>query len=94
MQNRRSQSANSASSGNTIASNSSKRPRKRKSTEPSMSECTRSGGVSVKAQVGDKLKVYYGPTQSESKVHFYNYLHLAWLSIVYIYFYFYFFLLI
>ncbi|CAH2045354.1 unnamed protein product, partial [Iphiclides podalirius] len=68
MQSRRSQSANSASSGNTIASNSSKRPRKRKSTEPSMSESTRSGGVNTKAQVGDKLKVYYGPTQSESKV--------------------------
>ncbi|XP_068619052.1 AT-rich interactive domain-containing protein 4A isoform X4 [Battus philenor] len=68
MQSRRSQSANSASSGNTIASNSSKRPRKRKSTEPSMSESTRSGGANVKAQVGDKLKVYYGPTQSESKV--------------------------
>ncbi|CAB3249158.1 unnamed protein product [Arctia plantaginis] len=68
MQSRRSQSANSASSGNTIASNSSKRPRKRKSTEPSTNEPTRSGVSNVKAQVGDKLKVYYGPTQSESKV--------------------------
>ncbi|GBP50560.1 AT-rich interactive domain-containing protein 4B [Eumeta japonica] len=68
MQNRRSQSANSASSGNTIASNGSKRPRKRKSTEQSHSEPTRSAGSAVKAVVGDKLKVYYGPTQSESKV--------------------------
>ncbi|PZC80897.1 hypothetical protein B5X24_HaOG213884 [Helicoverpa armigera] len=69
MQSRRSQSANSASSGNTIASNSSKRPRKRKNTEPSTNEPTPRSGVSnVKAQVGDKLKVYYGPTQSESKV--------------------------
>ncbi|XP_060805062.1 AT-rich interactive domain-containing protein 4B isoform X2 [Amyelois transitella] len=67
MQCRRSQSANSASSGNTIASNSSKRPRKRKTTEPS-SEPTRTGNPNAKAQVGDKLKVYYGPTQSESKV--------------------------
>ncbi|XP_061721406.1 AT-rich interactive domain-containing protein 4B-like [Cydia pomonella] len=66
MQSRRSQSANSASSGNTIASNSSKRPRKRKTTEPSTTEPSRAGNV--KAQVGDKLKVYYGPTQSESKV--------------------------
>lgn len=33
-----------------------------------MNESTRSGGSNVKAQVGDKLKVYYGPTQSESKV--------------------------
>ncbi|XP_045502587.1 AT-rich interactive domain-containing protein 4A [Colias croceus] len=68
MQSRRSQSANSASSGNTIASNSSKRPRKRKTTEPSTGEPARIGNSNVKAQVGDKLKVYYGPTQSESKV--------------------------
>ncbi|CAK1550547.1 unnamed protein product [Leptosia nina] len=69
MQSRRSQSANSASSGNTIASNSSKRPRKRKTTEPSANEpIRRLGSSNVKAQVGDKLKVYYGPTQSESKV--------------------------
>ncbi|XP_053613288.1 AT-rich interactive domain-containing protein 4A isoform X2 [Plodia interpunctella] len=68
MSSRRSQSANSASSGNTIASASStKRVRKRKTTEPS-SEPTRSGNPNAKAQVGDKLKVYYGPTQSESKV--------------------------
>ncbi|CAF4911524.1 unnamed protein product [Pieris macdunnoughi] len=66
---RRSQSANSASSGNTVASDGGKRPRKRKSTEPSAREPVgRSGSSNVKAQVGDRLKVYYGPAQSESKV--------------------------
>ncbi|CAH4031918.1 unnamed protein product [Pieris brassicae] len=92
---RRSQSANSASSGNTVASDGGKRPRKRKSTEsvrvdrspavacargsrvltdgcrlgPSASDPVRRlGSSNVKAQVGDKLKVYYGPAQSESKV--------------------------
>lgn len=34
---------------------------------PSTSEPTRRTS-NVKAQVGDKLKVYYGPAQSESKV--------------------------
>ncbi|XP_047512815.1 AT-rich interactive domain-containing protein 4B isoform X2 [Pieris napi] len=66
---RRSQSANSASSGNTVASDGGKRPRKRKSTEPSAREPVGRSGISnVKAQVGDRLKVYYGPAQSESKV--------------------------
>ncbi|VVD01543.1 unnamed protein product [Leptidea sinapis] len=39
-----------------------------RASRPSSNEPTRPRGCNVKAQVGDKLKVYYGPTQSESKV--------------------------